>query len=34
MYYGEVGYMARDSGKVIKHGSEAYTSQIKAMNDE
>ena len=34
MYYGEVGYMTRESGKVIKHGSEAYTNQIKVLNDE
>ena len=34
MYYGEVGYMTRDSGKVIKHGSEAYTNQIKALTEE
>jgi len=34
MYYGEVGYMTRESGKVIKHGSEAYTNQIKELKDE
>ena len=34
MYYGEVGYMKRETGQVIKHGSEAYTAQIKELKDE
>ena len=34
MYYGEIGYMKKETGQVIKYGSEAYTAQIKSMNEE
>ena len=33
MYYGEVGYLKKESGQVIRHGTEAYD-QIKIMTDE
>ena len=34
MYYGEVGYMKRGTGQVIKFGSEAYTEHIKTLTEE
>jgi len=34
MYYGEVGYQKIETGNVVRHGSDAYTEQIKPLSDE